>query len=67
MHSNFKLPSKHSSSSSGSLKILNLNDLDNLIDDRSPRKDLFDILLEDGPFTLNAFPSLNFSKLQHDQ
>ena len=45
MNPNFKLPSRHSSSSSGSLKFINLNDLDNIIQGLEPRKDLFDILL----------------------
>lgn len=49
MLSNFKLPSKHSSSSSGSLKILNLNEVDTLIDQNQKRKDLFDMLLDDEP------------------
>lgn len=67
MHSNFKLPSKHSSSSSGSLKFINLNDLDLMIDEREPRKDLFDILLEDGPLNISSLPSLNFNKLHHNE
>lgn len=49
MHPIFKLPSKHSSSSSGSLKILNLNDVDHLKDSREDRKDLFDMLLDEEP------------------
>lgn len=62
MNPNFKLPSRHSSSSSGSLKFINLNDLDNIIQGIEPRKDLFDILLEDGPFTVNTLPTLNIPR-----
>ena len=45
MHLNLKLPSRHSSSSSGSLKILNLNDLDHELCEHENKKDLFDLLL----------------------
>jgi hypothetical protein len=65
MHSNFKLASRHSSSSSGSLKIINFNELDNMCAEKDSRKDLFDILLEDGPLTLNSYTNLNLNNIQH--
>lgn len=61
MHPNLKFASKHSSSS-GSLKFINLNDFDHCLHDVEPRKDLFDILLEDGPLALNSLPSLTSPK-----
>ena len=67
MHSNFKLPSRHSSSSSGSLKFINFSDTDNNGVDRESRKDLFDMLLEDGPLTLNSLPALNLGRIQKNE
>lgn len=67
MYPNFKLPSRHSSSSSGSLKFINFTDIDNVPADRDSRKDLFDMLLEDGPLTLNCLPALNLPRIQHNQ
>ena len=66
MQSNFKLQSRHSSSSSGSLKFINFSDLDNIAADRQSRKDLFDMLLEDGPLTLQSIPALNLSRIQQN-
>lgn len=63
MNSNLKLPSRNSSSSSGSLKIINFNDFDNAFQDPEKKKDLFDILLEDGPLGFNTLPSLSIPKI----
>lgn len=67
MNQIFKLPSKRSSSSSGSLKIINLNDVENIANIEETRKDLFDLLLDDWPLTLQSQHSLSFNKSQHNE
>ena len=66
MNQIFKLPSKRSSSSSGSLKIINLNDVENIANIEEARKDLFDLLLDDWPLTIQSQHSLSFNKDQYN-
>ena len=66
MNQIFKVPSKRSSSSSGSLKIINLNDVENIANIEEARKDLFDLLLDDWPLTIQSQHSLSFNKDQYN-
>ena len=61
MQLNFKLSSKPSSSSSGSLKIINLNEEDCLAHYHESKKDLFDLLLDDSAFNINL-SNINLNK-----